>query len=274
MRVWPTRRPIRHDCPVYLTMRRGGDTDGHPLLLLHGLGGTGRVWDGVIARIEPHWHWLAPDLPGHGESPPLPRGYSFGELAAEVARDVARGLDHRRPVTVLGHSLGGVVGLTLASGWFGVDVTAVCGLGMKVRWTDEELGKARAVAAKPARVFATHAEAVERALRVAGLAGLVDERSAIAGSLVVQHGDGWLTATDPAAFAVGRPDLPGLLAAARAEVTLAAGEHDPMSPLEHLKELAPEPVILPGLGHNAHVEDPAGVQPLLERLLPGGDPGF
>lgn len=61
-------------------------------------------------------------------------------------------------------------------------------------------------------------------------------------------------------------EMDGMLAAARAPVVLAAGEHDPMSPLEHLQALVPEPLVLKGLGHNAHVEDPSALRPLLERL--------
>ena len=53
----------------------------------------------------------------------LPR-YTFGHLAAAVAGTVPSGTY----VIVLCHSLGGVVALALASGWFGVEVSAVCGL--------------------------------------------------------------------------------------------------------------------------------------------------
>jgi pimeloyl-ACP methyl ester carboxylesterase len=42
-------------------------------------------------------------------------------------------------------------------------------------------------------------------------------------------------------------------------VVLARGEHDRMVSAEQLAALVPEPVVLPGLGHNAHVEDPAAV---------------
>jgi pimeloyl-ACP methyl ester carboxylesterase len=60
--------------------------------------------------------------------------------------------------------------------------------------------------------------------------------------------------------------MEGLLAASRAPVVLAAGERDPMSPAEHLRALVADPVVLPGLGHNAHVEDPAALLPLVARL--------
>ncbi|MGQ0838862.1 alpha/beta fold hydrolase [Actinokineospora sp.] len=239
-----------------LFVERGG-TPGPTLVLLHGLGATGDVWSGLRDLLADAWPggWVIPDLPGHGRSSALP-GYSFGALAAEVARAVGPG-----PVAVLGHSLGGVVGLTLASGWFGVRVVAACGVGIKVSWAPAELAKAAALAAKPARVFGTAAEALDRAARVAGLPTASPDAR-----LIAADGDGWRLALDPGAFAVGRPDLPGLLAAARAEVTLAAGETDPMSQGEHLRALVPDPVILAGLGHNAHVDDPAALLALVERL--------
>jgi pimeloyl-ACP methyl ester carboxylesterase len=66
-----------------LFVRRGGGHAGPVLLLLHGLGATGAVWDGLGALLPDHWPgpWVAPDLPGHGRSAPLAR-YSFGALAA------------------------------------------------------------------------------------------------------------------------------------------------------------------------------------------------
>jgi pimeloyl-ACP methyl ester carboxylesterase len=231
------------------------------LLLLHGLGATSEVWDGLVELLGDRTPWMTPDLPGHGGSDPIPR-YTFGALAATVAETVPPG----RRVVVLGHSLGGAVGLALGSGWFGVDVAAVCGLGIKVRWSPEELARAAELAGRPNRVFPSRDDAADRALRVAGLTGLVPTDSPVADSAVREVPGGWRLALDPAAFGVGAPDMPGLLAACRAEVILAAGEHDPMSPREHLAELHPEPVVLPALGHNAHVEDPAALLPILDRL--------
>ena len=120
------------------------DGSGEPvLLLLHGLGATGDVWDAWRPLLNQRWpgRWLAPDLPGHGGSPPL-SSYTFETLAAAVASVVGAGAR----TVVLGHSLGGVVGLALASGGFAVTVQAVIGLGIKVAWTEEELDRARAAA--------------------------------------------------------------------------------------------------------------------------------
>src|SRR5437773_1730171 len=87
-----------------------------------------------------------------------------------------------------------------------------------------------------------------------------------AAAAIAEGEGGWTVAFDPAAFAVGAPDMTGLIAASRAPVVLAAGERDPMSTARELRALVPDPVILPGLGHNAHVEDPAALWPLLQRL--------
>ena len=245
-----------------LRIQQGGE--GEPvLLLLHGLGATGDVWTGVIERLNGRrpGRWVAPDLPGHGGSSPLPN-YSFGHLAAAVARAV--------PVTdrlvVLGHSLGGVVALALAGGSFGVRVAAVCGLGIKVVWTDEDLARARALSARPNPVYPTRREAVERYLKVAGLTGLVAP-DGVTDTALVHDERGWAAAFDPAAFAVGAPDMVGLLGASEAGVVLAAGERDPMCTEGQLRELVSDPMVLRGLGHNAHVEDPDAPWPVLERLI-------
>jgi alpha/beta hydrolase fold len=66
-----------------LRVHQGGR--GEPaLLLLHGLGATGDVWQGWLPLLARRWpgRWLAPDLPGHGGSPPL-SSYTFDALAVD-----------------------------------------------------------------------------------------------------------------------------------------------------------------------------------------------
>ena len=231
-------------------------------MLVHGLGANGDVWNGVQDVLTRRWRgrWVIPDLPGHGGSSRLPC-YSFAQLAAAVAPTVASA----SRVVALGHSLGGVVVLALASGAFGVRLSAVCGLGIKVAWTDEELVRAQALSVRPQPVYATRAEAAERYLKVAGLTGLVAPDT-VGDAALVRGDDGWTIAFDSAAFAVGVPDMRRLIGASCAGVTLAAGEHDPMCTQAQLRALVPDPVILPGLGHNAHVESPDALWPLLEWL--------
>ena len=235
-----------------LRVHQGGS--GEPvLLLLHGLGATGDVWQGwrpLLARTWPG-RWLAPDLPGHGGSPPL-AAYTFDGFAAAVAGVVQPGAG----VVVLGHSLGGVVGLALASGRFPVRVQAVIGLGIKVVWTDEDLARAQALAGRPAAWFTSRDEAAARYLRVSGLDGLLPPGDPAVSAGLREQGGRWRLAMDPGAFAVGAPDMAQLLARSQAPVTLARGEHDPMNTDEQLAGLGAATVTLPGLSHNAHVESP------------------
>jgi pimeloyl-ACP methyl ester carboxylesterase len=228
-----------------LRVLRGG-TRPPLVLLLHGLGATADVWGGLGAVLGER-AWAAPDLPGHGRSPALPE-YTFAGLA-----DVVAPLLDPVGTVVVGHSFGGVVGLHLADR---PGVRAVVGVGIKVSWTPDELARAAALAQRPAPVFPTRDEAMARHLRVSGLAGLVDPSDPALDAGVRESGSGWRPAFDPRAFAVGEPEVARLVAAAPVPVRLARGELDPMVSTAQLAELVPDPVVLAGLGHNAHVERP------------------
>lgn len=222
-------------------------------LLLHGLGATGAVWRGADGT--------APDLPGHGGAA-WDAPYSFTRHAEAVLP-----LLGDEPVTVIGHSMGGVVGLVLAA--MAPDrVRQVVGLGIKVSWPPEDVARAAAMADRPVATYDTRAEAVDRFLRVSGLVGLVPADDPLVDGAVVDRsavgeGSGWRLAQDPRTFGVGVPDMAALLAAVACPVVLARGEHDPMVSHEQLAALVADPVTMPGLGHNAHVEDPAAVLALL-----------
>lgn len=222
-------------------------------VLLHGLGANSRVWD-----AWPHSRF-APDLAGHGSAPALP-SYTFETMAAAVAGS----MEVRRDLVMVGHSLGGVVALELASGRYGVSVSRVVALGVKVTWSDDDLGRANALAQKPVTWFDTREDAAIRFLKVSGLQGLVEPTAAVVDA-GLQHLDGrWRLAMDPATFGVGAPEMRRLIADSQAEVVLARGELDPMNTDAELHALHDQVVTLRGLGHNAHVESPTTVAVLAE----------
>jgi hypothetical protein len=92
-----------------------------------------------------------------------------------------------------------------------------------------ESGRSRG---QTARACATREEAAQHWLKVAGLHGLWPADSPAIDAGLIDTEDGWRTALHPQTFGVGAPDMPGLLAASRAEIVLAAGEKDPMCPAE------------------------------------------
>jgi pimeloyl-ACP methyl ester carboxylesterase len=91
--------------------RRGS---GEPLVLIHALGASRRIWAPVLPALEARYDVLAPDLPGFGESPPLPPDEEPSPAAlARAVAGLLTGLGISRP-HVVGNSLGGWVALELA----------------------------------------------------------------------------------------------------------------------------------------------------------------
>ncbi len=244
-----------------IAYRTGGSGDSL-LVLLHGLGATGAVWDRLLPLVERSWpgSWAVPDLRGHGRSAAEPP-YGYAVHAADVASLVAGSGAAR--VTVLGHSFGGVVGAVLAGGWYGVEVERVVAVGVEIDWTADEEARARSMAIRPPQVFPTAAEAADRHLRLAGLTGLVDPSSEVAAAGVREVDGGFTAALDPRAFGAVGPPVEEVLSRAVAPLRLAAGARDPMVGLAAMRRVDPGAVLLEDVGHNAHWEAPDAVWSLL-----------
>jgi 2-succinyl-6-hydroxy-2,4-cyclohexadiene-1-carboxylate synthase len=84
---------------------------GSPLLLLHGFTGSREAWDHLRPLVEEDFAVVAPDLPGHGESPCEADTTFESTLEALVRLLDQLGLER---VDVAGYSLGARVGLGLA----------------------------------------------------------------------------------------------------------------------------------------------------------------
>ena len=95
------------------TLRYVDYGEGPVLLLIHGMGGSWQTWLANIPALGEEYRVIAVDLPGFGGSDPLVRGSTFeGYVAAlEGLLDAL----HVRGVAVFGHSLGGLVALSLAA---------------------------------------------------------------------------------------------------------------------------------------------------------------
>ncbi len=87
-----------------------GSSDAAPLLIAHGLYGSGRNWGVIAKRLADRYHVLTPDMRNHGDSL-WSESHGYPDLAADLAEviDAYGGKTH-----VVGHSMGGKAAMVLA----------------------------------------------------------------------------------------------------------------------------------------------------------------
>ena len=101
-------------------VRRGSGT---PLLLVHGLGSSWANWQPVLDALAEQREVIAVDLPGFGESPPLPGPVTIATLTDAVQRFLAENdLDR---VDTVGSSMGARMVLELARRGVGGNAVAL-----------------------------------------------------------------------------------------------------------------------------------------------------
>ncbi|MEO9820664.1 MAG: alpha/beta hydrolase [Paracoccaceae bacterium] len=93
-------------------VRRWGNPSNPPLLCLHGFPEYGGAWADIAPYLASHFHVIAPDQRGFGQSwaPPSVTAYKTSKLVA----DMAQLIDTMSPVTVFGHDWGAAVAYGLA----------------------------------------------------------------------------------------------------------------------------------------------------------------
>jgi N-formylmaleamate deformylase len=92
-------------------LRTGGTKP--PVVLLHGLMGSGACWTPVARALEADHDVVMPDARGHGGSSAPPSGYGYDDLAADVVGLVRTlGLEG---ALLVGHSMGGLAAALVAS---------------------------------------------------------------------------------------------------------------------------------------------------------------
>jgi pimeloyl-ACP methyl ester carboxylesterase len=128
------------------------DGSGRPLLLLHGLGSSARVWNPVRPALAAHRLVIAPDLPGFGNTPPPDAPPSFEALADAVEalldREGLNGTD------AVGLSLGGQLVLELSRRGRLGQVVALSPGGFWAGWERAAIGARLGTALQLARLCA------------------------------------------------------------------------------------------------------------------------
>src|SRR3981189_1958306 len=77
---------------------------GAPLVLLHSVGSSAYEFEQVIGRLAEHFHVVAWDMPGHGDSDPLPRHLTIADYSTALFSLIQR-LGIEQP-HLLGTSIG------------------------------------------------------------------------------------------------------------------------------------------------------------------------
>ncbi|HEX6352134.1 alpha/beta hydrolase [Actinophytocola sp.] len=119
--------------PIEVAFERSGN--GSPLVLLHGIGHRWQAWAPVLDALSAEHDVIAVDLPGFGLSPLLPEGRGYDmPSAVQACADIFADMGLDRP-HVAGNSLGGVIGLELASRGLVSSATALAPAGF---WTPRD----------------------------------------------------------------------------------------------------------------------------------------
>ena len=109
-----------------LHLRRNGT--GPPILYLHGVGGSGLIFQPVLQRLGTGHDHLRPDLLGYGYSPKPSTTYTVdAHVDALHELVVAQRLDE--PLVIVGLSMGSIIGLEYAIRW-PAEVRGVVAAGM------------------------------------------------------------------------------------------------------------------------------------------------
>jgi len=81
---------------------------GPDLVLLHGWGMNGDVWEGILPALSKRYRTTIVDLPGYGRSLGCPTDYTLPRLAAILSEVLPQ------QITLIGWSLGGMLATQLA----------------------------------------------------------------------------------------------------------------------------------------------------------------
>lgn len=150
--------------------RRG---DGPPLVLLHGIGHRWQAWAPVMDRLAEERDVIAVDLPGFGQSPPLPDGTPYTvDSAMNALAETFDELGLVRP-HIAGNSLGGLFSLEAADRGLVSSATVLSPAGFftapELRYASAVLRGARLGASVPAPVLRQLARSPRRRTAMFGM---------------------------------------------------------------------------------------------------------
>ena len=106
--------------------RYSEEGQGRPLVLLHGIGMSRAVWAPVLPYLRATRRVIAFDIPGFGETPPLPAGVLPTVVnLVDAFQQSIEALRLPQPIDIAGNSLGGALGLEAARRGIARSVVAI-----------------------------------------------------------------------------------------------------------------------------------------------------
>lgn len=128
---------------------------GGPLLLIHGWGMSGALFEPQSKALASRFRVLAPDLPGHGQSGPFSDDATFSELADSIAGLITH--LELEEVCLVGWSLGAMVAWDLLERYPDVPVSKLVCIDMVPRLLSTEQWTHGLLEPRENGVFQTHA---------------------------------------------------------------------------------------------------------------------
>jgi pimeloyl-ACP methyl ester carboxylesterase len=264
------------------------DPDGRSIVLVHGGAAHSRWWDHIAPLLtdgsaSPGWDdppvpprgWrvVAVDLSGHGDSDRRDH-YSLDTWAREVLAVVAEAGSAAASV-VIGHSMGGLVTLRLAT-LAGPQIAGAVAIDSPVRdMAPEDRAARQHRAFGPLRVYPTPEAAVARFRPIPDQPTLAYIADHVAATSIRPAEGGWTWKFDPRVFV--RDHLtPELLTRLDCRVALFRAEHGLVTPqqgevlYDRLGRVAPV-IEIPVAAHHIMLDQPVALVAALRTLLADWD---
>lgn len=93
---------------------------GTPVVLLHGFGEDGRIWNGIIKNLEKNYLVIVPDIPGSGRSQMLEGEVTLVDFAEIILKITQKEIGRNKRFNLIGHSMGGYISLAFAKKYPGL----------------------------------------------------------------------------------------------------------------------------------------------------------
>ena len=246
---------------------------GKPVLLVHGFGEDGNVWNNQIEFLKDKFLLIVPDLPGSGQSEMI------SDMSMEGMAEVLHVIIHHEEIDnccVIGHSMGGYITLALAEKYW--NHVSSFGLFHSTAFADSDEKK---ITRKKGIEFINQHGAFEFLKTIIPNLFSVNSKSQsrfISGPDSISDFIAGLSNSTPAALIsyyqsmIQRPDRTNVLKNAVVPVLFIAGEQDVAVPFEDsLKQChLPEKCffhVLKKSGHMGMIEEPGKVNRFLEEFL-------